>query len=304
MGREIRRVPLDFDHPLNKVWRGFLSPNRFREDECGPCEGRGLSPLGRVLEDRWYGKVWFEPWETGCEPLTADTPEVRAAAERAVERAPEYYGTGEAAIVREGRRLADLWNGAWMHHLTQDDVDALVAADRLRDFTHVWSREHGWQARDPKPAVTAAEVNRWSLTPGAWPDFGPVLEARCAKAGVPYTCQACGGHGSIEVYEGQRAEAEAWEPEDPPAGEGWQLWETVSEGSPISPVFASAEALAQWLADPDRPKSRPDDAAPRDWMPYNAALKFVQAGWAPTAIATAATGVVSGAEFIGFHQED
>ncbi len=37
-----------------------------------------------------------------------------------------------------------------------------------------------------------------------------------------------------------------WQPTEPPTGEGYQLWETVSEGSPISPVFASTEALAAW----------------------------------------------------------
>ena len=36
---------------------------------------------------------------------------------------------------------------------------------------------------------------------------------------------------------------------EPPSGEGYQLWETVSEGSPMSPVFATPEELAQWLTD-------------------------------------------------------
>jgi hypothetical protein len=29
---------------------------------------------------------------------------------------------------------------------------------------------------------------------------------------------------------------------------GWQLYETTSEGSPVSPVFATAEELAAWCA--------------------------------------------------------
>lgn len=33
---------------------------------------------------------------------------------------------------------------------------------------------------------------------------------------------------------------------EPPTGEGFQLWETVSEGSPISPVFESLEELCIW----------------------------------------------------------
>lgn len=36
---------------------------------------------------------------------------------------------------------------------------------------------------------------------------------------------------------------------DPPIGEGFQLWETTSEGSPISPVFASVEELADWCTE-------------------------------------------------------
>lgn len=33
---------------------------------------------------------------------------------------------------------------------------------------------------------------------------------------------------------------------DPPTGEGFQLWETTSEGSPSSPVFKTAKELADW----------------------------------------------------------
>lgn len=33
---------------------------------------------------------------------------------------------------------------------------------------------------------------------------------------------------------------------DPPKGEGYQLWETTTEGSPISPVFKTVEELAKW----------------------------------------------------------
>lgn len=33
---------------------------------------------------------------------------------------------------------------------------------------------------------------------------------------------------------------------EPPVGEGYQLWETTSEGSPISPVFTTLEELCDW----------------------------------------------------------
>lgn len=35
----------------------------------------------------------------------------------------------------------------------------------------------------------------------------------------------------------------------PPKGDGYQLWETTSEGSPISPVFATLDELCSWCED-------------------------------------------------------
>lgn len=34
-----------------------------------------------------------------------------------------------------------------------------------------------------------------------------------------------------------------------PSGEGYQLWETTSEGSPQSPVFKTLEELCEWCED-------------------------------------------------------
>jgi hypothetical protein len=36
---------------------------------------------------------------------------------------------------------------------------------------------------------------------------------------------------------------------EPPTGEGYQLWETTSEGSPQSPVFKTFDELCEWCAD-------------------------------------------------------
>jgi hypothetical protein len=217
---------------------------------------------------------------------------VRARAERNIAQAPEYYGTGEAAIVREGQRLADHFNNGWIHHISQDDVDALVEAGRLYDFTRTWTRENGWQPKDPPVVPTAAEVNEWSIS-----GFGHdainasvVVCARCEREGIEPICQTCDGHATVEKYEGQRAEAEAWEPTDPPEGEGWQLWETVSEGSPVSPVFATADELAVWMSNPERGNR---------WVPQEVAAKFIADGWAPSFVASPQTGVVSGVEWTG-----
>lgn len=296
MGREVRRVPLAFDWPLNKVWEGFLSPDRFDEEKCSDCVN-GYSPRAQNLYDLWYGKIPFDPATTGSAPWGPDTPAIRARAERNVADAPEYYGRGEAAIAREAQRLADHFNNGWLHHLDQDDVDALIADGRLYDFTHAVVPGKGWQPKDPPVTPTAAEVNKWSLS-GLGHDginASVAIRARCEREGIDDTCPTCKGYASLEKYEGQRAEAEAWEPTDPPKGDGWQLWETVSEGSPVSPVFATADGLAEWMSDPERGDR---------WVPQEVAAKFIAEGWAPSFISGPGThGLVSGVEAIGT-QED
>lgn len=253
MGREVRRVPLDFDWPLQETWDGYLLPKRLHEKDCEACES-GYSPEAERLKNRWYGYVPFDPAETGSTPFTVQTPEVRAFAERNVHGSPEYYGVGEAVIVREAQRLVDMWNGQWSHHLHQRDVDVLVAEDRLREF----------RGRNP----TAAEVNAWSLGGFGHDSLNQwiVVRAECERLGLPEVCSACEGHGSVERWSGQRAEAEAWAAVEPPTGDGWQMWETTSEGSPMSPVFGTAEELASWLADTDASMFGSTGASRERWL--------------------------------------
>ena len=59
----------------------------------------------------------------------------------------------------------------------------------------------------------------------------------------------CEGTGMMWPTPEIEARWKRWKKTHPPAGDGWQMWETTSEGSPISPVMDSAEALATWLAD-------------------------------------------------------
>lgn len=40
--------------------------------------------------------------------------------------------------------------------------------------------------------------------------------------------------------------AEAFVETDPPLGEGYQLWENCTEGSPQSPVFKTLDELCTW----------------------------------------------------------
>lgn len=72
-----------------------------------------------------------------------------------------------------------------------------------------------------------------------------------------------------------------WRPEE---GTWYQVWQTVSEGSPVTPPFETKVGLADYLAT----HGTFWDKTPWD---FNAALRFIEAGWAPTMIASASGGV-------------
>lgn len=65
---------------------------------------------------------------------------------------------------------------------------------------------------------------------------------------------------------------------EPPKGEGWQMWETTSEGSPISPVKETPEELAKWLADNNASSFGLIGATYEQW------LGMINAGWALSAV--------------------
>ncbi|SDX14836.1 hypothetical protein SAMN05518669_103403 [Variovorax sp. YR634] len=280
MGRELKRVPLDFAHPLNTVWPGYLNPH-YVAVACAHCGGTGSSPEALHLKAQWYGNgAAFRPEDRGSKPFTADHPAVLRCAARNVAHAPEYYGSGELAIQQESGRLAAYFNRGWCHHLNAADIAALIEADRLHDFTSEFQPGTGWVKRDPIPEITPEQVNAWSLSGFGHDSINQwiVVEAECKRRGFAYSCAHCDGQGDLWPSAEAEALYEAWSRSEPPTGEGFQIWETVSEGSPISPVFATPEELAlhmaatSWGADKG--------------TPYATWLKFIQGpGWAPSLIA-------------------
>lgn len=85
---------------------------------------------------------------------------------------------------------------------------------------------------------------------------------------------------SVEEYIGSRPsdnaayyQPEGWPPEE---ARGWVVYETVSEGSPVTPCFATAKELILHLAEEGTTADPP--------MSYAAAEAFVENGWAPSMI--------------------
>lgn len=255
MSREIKRVPLSFDWPLQKVWRGYVNPYLDMCNDCAACEGSGYSPDAKALKDKWYGYVDFQPSETGSTEFTWQTPEVKALAERNIRQNPEYYGHGDVAVKREAKRLADHFNRRWSHHLDQDDVDALFAKKRI----------HGCKQSPKASELNAAYLQGFGHDAiNAW----ICIRSKCKRMGLTVPCAACNGTGS--QWESQHAKflAENWTPDAVPEGDGWQLWETVSDGKPVSPVFETEQEFKTYLIGEGYSES--------------AAAGFIKQGWCPS----------------------
>lgn len=212
MGRELRRVPLDFKWELNKIWKGFVNPypSEMYKYSCEMCGGTGYNPATKELLDTWYDTEGYykQRWWY------------------------DYDANGRACAIIEA------YPGAckrWLHKLTQEEVDVLIANLRFAHHT------------------SAEEVNT-ANRPGAY-GFGHdsinqhlCVKARAERLGVYGTCEKCAGKGEIVFNTEVEKLHREWEQEDPPSGEGWQVWETVSEGSPVTPVFDSPEKLIDYLA--------------------------------------------------------
>ena len=185
--RTVKRVPLDFDAPLNETWHGYVSP------DWRPC------PSDDCDNGSTYAAAWAEK------------------------------------IISQLLMLADAdeANGKGLHPWLERvplRPDKLPKPDAIRELTGGLSRP--WRAPFGHDAC-----DRWSA-----------VHAVIKAAGLPDdwgTCPVCKGHA---IHPDDIAPSEAWQTTEPPEGEGWQMWETTSEGSPQTPVFATAAALADYCA--------------------------------------------------------
>jgi len=85
--------------------------------------------------------------------------------------------------------------------------------------------------------------------------------------------------GTWEEWEGPAPQAERYMPDWPEERRThWQMYEDTSEGTPISPVFATPEELARWLADNRASAFANMTATYEQWLATR--LR----GWAPSAV--------------------
>lgn len=228
MGRKLMRVPLSFSAPLKKVWDGYVNPHYKHCHTCAYCNGNGMNEATKKISDDWYGYNKPADWVYLDENMN-----------RRYNRA------------------------AWHYNLDADDVQALLDADDLWDFTRVpindeqkeivrKKREEGgnsWLPFDNGYKPTVEEVNHYAIHNPMGLCGGSqwvCVKAKAQRLGVYGVCSTCNGEGSIWDSEEEKQLSETWKKTNPPRGRGFQLWETTSEGSPSSPVFRTLEALCEW----------------------------------------------------------
>lgn len=208
MGRELKRVPLDFDWPLNKVWGGFLSPHHPRD--CPDCK-RGYT------------------------------------------HAAEWLHSIVHLLMMAGRDSAQGNLHPWLAQLSTRPSNEPPSPDMAELTTGLAGRAPSF-IHDSLDNYSAYEkiIKAAGLDPKKW--------------GI---CQTCKGEG---IHPEDVDLGKDWKPTEPPKGKGYQVWETVSEGSPISPVFKTTEELVAWLV--------------QQGYSEKAARAFANAGWVPSAVMT------------------
>lgn len=261
MGREIKRVALDFDWPLSKVWEGYLMPDSLYSKPCTDCDngytagGAWLMTLAHRLTMLADDAEREQPLGRALHPWLAQDQYPPVWRDRTLPTEHQFYSQ---YVVRPSTDIIDLVNGLE------------ESAGR-----HYDNSIHGLGRSTTDAYCIASAIAKAAGMPEDW--------------GV---CKTCDGDARLEAYPGQAEDQEAWDPTEPPSGDGWQVWETVSEGSPISPVFADREDLVQWLMSPayswgtSHPLTRAQ------------AENFVDSAWAPTGV-VADGKFMNGDEWVG-----
>lgn len=229
MGREIKRVALDFSWPIQKVWYGYLNPYYCYNITCSSCNGAGVTASGQAL--------------------TRISQLIKIAGEDSLCRPKDF-------TPKEKAQLIDIRNNGYERYYPHPYLCEAGIFDVGDDFHELTKK----MSSDPY-------ISEYSIKKSILQAFN--LPENWGQ------CKECNGDGSIWDSKENENKAEKWTRIEPPVGPGYQLWETTSEGSPLSPVFDTPENLAHWLADNNASSFGDQTATYDEW------LKFINdIGWA------------------------
>ncbi len=215
MGRELKRVPMDFDAPLNKTWAGYINN------------------IGRPCPEA--NKTCFDGSTGGAKWLEAMSRFLMLLGEQ---------GIGVNSVDDfDARRERDAARGCTYPHPYVRDFAQMptFCVDRERhehaivpiteELTAITTMIAG---RSPEGRMGHDAIDSWK----AYKFLKRALK-------LPKTwgeCPVCHGKG---LHPDDIAAHEAWKTTKPPTGDGYQLWSTTSD-APTSPVFATLWQLCVW----------------------------------------------------------
>lgn len=233
MGRTLKRVPLDFDWPMNVTWKGFINP--YNAINCTLCDGSGYNKETKELSDDFYdfnrkGTKWNDK-------ITQEEVE---------------------HLVEKGR-LSDFLEHWYSYNEEKETWEFL---DRSK-------KDRKWKPCEKPMMPTAEKVNEVNrgVSLGSHDAINRsfLLQFRAKKLGIYGLCELCEGNGYYYTDDKIGELAEAWESFEPPKGKGYQMWETCSEGSPQSPVFRSLDELCEWLEESNASWFGYETATKEEW---------------------------------------
>lgn len=103
---------------------------------------------------------------------------------------------------------------------------------------------------------------------------------------------------TFEEWHGERPDPEDYMPQwKPEEATHLMMYECTSEGTPISPAFATPEELAQWLVDNHASAFADQTASYEGW------LRMAQGAYAPSAVFSPGKSLTSGVEAMKTHPD-
>lgn len=209
MGRHCKRVPLDFSWPMKTLWIGYVNP--YKGVECPYCEN-GYSEKAQEIIAQVY------PWKQGGMTFL-----------------PNPY--------KEGSQYNPL---AKEHHMTQDEVDYYMShqhKNKLETVNRIMADRFPEADKVTPEIFSQLSLLLWDFTYNL---DGLLIQYHSEKEGWDSSCPHCHGEGELFLNEEIKRQHDEFQWVEPPTGEGYQMWEDTSEGSPITPVFRTAEELAEY----------------------------------------------------------
>lgn len=231
MGRICKRVPLDFSWPMKTIWIGYVNP--YNGVKCPYCDA-GYSKEAQKIRDEVYRHNHDDRY------------------------LPNPYHTGWRYNPKQK-----------VYNMGQDEIDYIMS-NKFNDEQRKNVMEYMVKPQYPDAKKITPEIFSYlALINPMFPTCNldwELINYHSEKEGWDSRCPHCGGDGILYLNDEIKRLHEDFRWQEPPTGEGYQIWENTSEGSPITPVFKTAEELAEYCEREGVSWYAHETASKEDWL--------------------------------------